>query len=258
VINKANSIAIPVGFNARDPASVAAALASLPVNGLDSYSLAQSGGANLIGPALIIEQLAVASGPVIQVVDYNYGLTLPAESFELATGGLLEATEEIINPESYEIFAGSFVIDIVFIPFNEITYTQSSLYFANTAASAETMIDGEIGGSATGTNFDSLAWVKMDLGAEYLVDRIIIGTATSTMPGGWDKSYTENASIEFSTNDLEWTTAADTQTFNAEGIFVFNVSFAARYIRLARQSGYIAVTEFYALAPQQLLFNAEA
>jgi hypothetical protein len=89
VINKANSIAIPAGFNPRDPATVAAALALLPVNGLDSYSLAQSGGANLIGPALIIEQLAVASGPVIQVVDYNYGLVLPVETFEVASGGFI-------------------------------------------------------------------------------------------------------------------------------------------------------------------------
>jgi hypothetical protein len=100
VINKANSIAIPAGFNPRDPASVAAALALLPDDGLDSYSLAQSGGANLIGPALLIERLVVASGPSIQVVDYNYGLTLPAESFEVASGGFIEGTETTTGGES--------------------------------------------------------------------------------------------------------------------------------------------------------------
>jgi hypothetical protein len=251
---RANTITLPEDY---DPRDISGLLELFPTDGIDVWPESKSAPV-VIGPTLKLERYEVGSGGLIQFSEVPYALVLPTESFELFTGGFLEITEELIDPDSYELLTGAFVDDIVFVGLDEITYTQSSLYFANTAASAETMIDGEIGGSATGTNFDSLAWVKMDLGAEYLVDRIIIGTATSTMPGGWDKSYTENASIEFSTNDLEWTTAADTQTFNAEGIFVFNVFFAARYIRLARQSGYIAVTEFYALAPQQLLFNAEA
>jgi hypothetical protein len=87
---KANSIAIPVGFNPRNPASVAAAVALLPDDGLDTYSLAQAAGLKLIGPALVIERLEASSGPTVQVVDYSYALTLPAETFSLATGGFIE------------------------------------------------------------------------------------------------------------------------------------------------------------------------
>jgi hypothetical protein len=87
---KANSIAIPVGFNPRNPASVAAAVALLPDDGLDTYSLAQAAGLKLIGPALVIERLEASSGPTVQVVDYSYALTLPAETFSLATGGVVE------------------------------------------------------------------------------------------------------------------------------------------------------------------------
>jgi hypothetical protein len=95
---KANSIAIPVGFNPRNPASVAAAVALLPDDGLDTYSLAQAAGLNLIGPALVIERLEVSSGSAAQVVDYSYALTLPAETFELASGGFIEvSTSEPIN-----------------------------------------------------------------------------------------------------------------------------------------------------------------
>jgi hypothetical protein len=87
---KANSIAIPVGFNPRNPASVAAAVALLPDDGLDTYSLAQAAGLKLIGPALVIERLEASSGPTVQVVDYSYALTLPAETFSIATGGFIE------------------------------------------------------------------------------------------------------------------------------------------------------------------------
>jgi len=95
---KANSIAIPVGFNPRNPASVAAAVALLPDDGLDTYSLAQAAGLNLIGPALVIERLEVSSGSAVQVVDYAYALSLPAETFTIATGGTVEYEEGVYLP----------------------------------------------------------------------------------------------------------------------------------------------------------------
>jgi hypothetical protein len=67
LVNKGNTIAIPAGFNPRDPASVAAALAALPTNGRDVYSIGQSGGAGIIGPALEIERLEVSTGPSLVV-----------------------------------------------------------------------------------------------------------------------------------------------------------------------------------------------
>lgn len=85
---KANSIAIPNGFNPADPASVAAALALLPANGSDTFSKVQPDNLGLIGPSLEIELLDVSTGASVVAVDYNYALVLPAESFSLATGGV--------------------------------------------------------------------------------------------------------------------------------------------------------------------------
>jgi hypothetical protein len=93
LVSKGNTIAIPAGFNPRDPASVAAALAALPTNGRDVYSIGQSGGAGIIGPALEIERLEVSTGPSLVVVETLYALTLPAETFSLATGGVVEMVE---------------------------------------------------------------------------------------------------------------------------------------------------------------------
>jgi hypothetical protein len=93
LVNKGNTIAIPAGFNPRDPASVAAALAALPTNGRDVYSIGQSGGAGIIGPALEIERLEVSTGPSLVVEETLYALTLPAETFSLATGGVVEVVD---------------------------------------------------------------------------------------------------------------------------------------------------------------------
>jgi hypothetical protein len=95
---KANSAAIPVGFNPADPASVAAAAAALSTGGRDQYSLGQLGGINLISPAQQIELSGCSSGSFIEVRDYAYALILPAETFELASGGFIEvSTSEPIN-----------------------------------------------------------------------------------------------------------------------------------------------------------------
>jgi hypothetical protein len=87
---KANSIAIPAGFNPRDPASVAAALAALPTNGSDRYAVSQPDDLLLIIPVLESESVEVMTGGFISAIEYEYVLTLPAETFELATGGVVE------------------------------------------------------------------------------------------------------------------------------------------------------------------------
>jgi hypothetical protein len=87
---KANSIAIPAGFNPRDPASVAAALAALPTNGSDRYAVSQPDDLLLIIPVLESESAEVMTGGFISAIEYEYALTLPAETFELATGGFVE------------------------------------------------------------------------------------------------------------------------------------------------------------------------
>jgi hypothetical protein len=137
------------------------------------------------------------------------------------------------------------------INISNIVYSQSSVYSSNTAATNATMTNGLLTGTATGTNSATLSWIKMDMGAEYEVDRIIVGTATSSLPGGWDKSYTENAAIEYSIDNATWTSGGSTGTFATNGIFEISVSFSARYIRISKQNDYLALTELYPLAPEQ-------
>lgn len=115
------------------------------------------------------------------------------------------------------------------------------------------MTDGSFNNTGAGTNLDAIDWVRMDLGQSYEVGTVVIGTATSNIPGGWNKSYTENRNVQYSTDGTSWTTAFNTGTFATNGIYTFSVSFTARYIRIATppESGYLAISEFYALAPGQ-------
>jgi hypothetical protein len=83
---KANSGPIPTGFNPDSPASVAAALATLSATGTDRYAVAQPGGADLIGPVLLIEDVDIYTGPSILAEEFPYALVLPTEEFTLATG----------------------------------------------------------------------------------------------------------------------------------------------------------------------------
>lgn len=108
LVTKANSIATPVGFNPRDPASVAAAFAALPTNGRDVYAVGQPGGAGIIGPALEIERLEISTGPSLMVEETLYALTLPAETFSLATGGVVEGVEfvSVTSPAAVVAVAG--------------------------------------------------------------------------------------------------------------------------------------------------------
>jgi len=89
VASKANSIAIPAGFNPANPASVAAALAALPVDGADSFRSTQNN-TEPIGPFLESERHELFTGSVAVVIDYEYPLLLPTETFSLSTGVVAE------------------------------------------------------------------------------------------------------------------------------------------------------------------------
>jgi hypothetical protein len=113
--------------------------------------------------------------------------------------------------------------------------------FTNTGAGTEST--GSVAGS----------WIKMDLGGSTRVASIVVGTATSNIPGGWNKSYTENKDIQYSVDDSSWTTVANTGTFATNGIYTFTVDITARYIRIANiglvgLQVYVGISEFYALA----------
>lgn len=137
-----------------------------------------------------------------------------------------------------------------FVVIGEILYSQSSVYSGTTAASNANMTNGSISDTATATNNGATEWVQMDLGRVLQISTVVVGTATNSIPGGWGKSYTENRNVQYSIDGSSWTTAFNTGTFASNGIYKFNVSFAARYIRLTA-AGYLAISEFYALGVGQ-------
>jgi hypothetical protein len=131
-----------------------------------------------------------------------------------------------------------------------ITYTQSANYGAGGPnASNASMTDGSFTNTATGTG--NPGWVQADLGQFYVVGTVRVGTATSNIPGGFSKYYTENCIVEYSLDANSWTTAFNTGTFATEGIYSFSTSFTARYVRIRNPNSWLAVSEFYALAPGQ-------
>ena len=127
------------------------------------------------------------------------------------------------------------------------TYTQSSVYGTNTAATNANMTNGSFTEtSQTATNASS-EYVRMDLKSVYNVSVVVIGSDFSnTLSGGWGKGYAENKNVQYSSDGLTWTTAFNTGTFT-QGIQFYPVSFSARYIQIVN-NGYIAITEFYAIA----------
>jgi hypothetical protein len=142
------------------------------------------------------------------------------------------------------------------VPIAAITYSQTSIYSGTTAATNGPMTDGLQTGTQTATNIGTGQWVKMDLGETYSVDRVVIGNATSTVPpGGWNSSYTSNMNLQYSLDDSNWTTILNTGDKSAF-TFLYTLSFSAvsaRYIRLITPSSlWMALTEFYALAPGQI------
>lgn len=142
-------------------------------------------------------------------------------------------------------------------PFNiqNITYSQSSLYYMNDAATNATMTNGiyaEI--SSTGTNgVGSAEWVQMDLGCVYRLTNVVVGCDFDyTLAGGWGPSYTSNKDVEYSFDGITWYYLFNTGSFT-QGIQVYSVDVNARYVRIisdgAVANGWLALTEFYAYGP---------
>lgn len=101
---KANSIVIPNDFSGATPAPT---LAQLPVNGQDVFAEWRQG-ANIIGPTLAVEILTAFTGLYLSNREFEYALTLEAETAELMTGPLIdfvELTRVFVGTASLEIAA---------------------------------------------------------------------------------------------------------------------------------------------------------
>jgi hypothetical protein len=182
----------------------------------------------------------------------NLKLNIPLTSFQFT------ATTPYANRLRLQIPVAGLTITAqppaLFIPVDVsgITYAQSSVWSGSTAASNAIMTDGSFTNTGAATDIGNPAWIRMDLGFSTKVSTIVVGTATSNIPGGWNRSYTENRNLQYSNDAVAWTTATSTGTFAANGIYTFAVSFKARYIRIATTSNdYAAISEFYALSPGQ-------
>jgi hypothetical protein len=102
--SRANSGPIPSGFNPADPASVAAALATLATNGVDRYGVGQEPGAVVISVLSVLEDSDLSTGGVAEVIDYPYQLVLPGESLTVTTGPTVAAREfSPVPPVRYEL-----------------------------------------------------------------------------------------------------------------------------------------------------------
>lgn len=130
----------------------------------------------------------------------------------------------------------------------DATYSQSSVYQDNTAATAAGMANGTHSeASQTGTDNEELAWVQMDLGSVQLLTKVVVGCDyDDELPGGWGASYTEGKDVQASIDGSTWTTLFSTGTFD-DPIQEYPVSAAARYVRIVAVDDYLAVTEFYAV-----------
>ncbi|MEI8251272.1 MAG: discoidin domain-containing protein [Synechococcus sp. ELA057] len=133
---------------------------------------------------------------------------------------------------------------------SSITYSQSSVYTGNTAATNATMTNGSINETtATGTLASSSAHITMDFGAVFPVANVYLGADyNNTLANGWGPTYTSGRRLVYSTDGSTWTTfEASIATFTSSAIRVYSVSFSARYIRIEPvSSDFVAVTEFYA------------
>jgi hypothetical protein len=153
---------------------------------------------------------------------------------------------ELLTTASLRVRAGIAITDPADIDVAAITYSQSSVYVDNTAATNAGMTNGSFNtGTQTGTNNESPAWVRMDFGSIKPVADVIIGCDfDEVIPGDWDKTYTEASDVEISDDGSSWTLLFNTGTLSA-GITTFPVTALGRYIRIQR-NGYLCVTEFYA------------
>jgi hypothetical protein len=129
------------------------------------------------------------------------------------------------------------------------TYSQSSLYWENLAATQAVMQNGITDEPRqTGTDYNVGAnWIMMDFGAVKNFSEIVVGCDFNyTLVGGWGKFYTENASLQTSNDSVNWATVASTGTFSTPSKTFSVPGASARYVRIAyvtRQ--YLCATEFY-------------
>ena len=151
---------------------------------------------------------------------------------------------------------GITVLPLTVAQFTGITYSVSATYSSNSPPTYQYMNDnnanGQTNGSQWGSSSTSFEFIKADLGSTNTVTKIVIGyDYLANLPGGWGTVYTENKTIEISTDNTNWTTMGVTPTYASTGstnglvTINFPTNSYARYIRLSGSS-WLAVLELQA------------
>jgi hypothetical protein len=223
---------------------------------LDHYAFQRAGSTTFTLPAIIWQghDFPVAPGARYRYVERpaedsrhggwcNLTVTLEATAFTTDLGGVTVESPAVITvaahvPEFVEV-----------VPPIAATYSQSSVYSGNDAATAAVMKNGVFAeATQTGTDASALEWVRMDFGSVVSFSSVVVGCDFGdTLAGGWGQFYTENRDVETSSDGTTWTLLFNTGTFT-QGIQTFAYSGSARYIRITAVDDYLAVTEFYATA----------
>lgn len=135
-----------------------------------------------------------------------------------------------------------------------VTYSQSSVYSSNSAATYANMnnnsANGASNGNETGVNEATNNFVKADAGSLKYITHIVIGyDYLNNLAGNWNVSYTEGLTVQGSTNDSSWTNIATTPVYSStgstNGLVTIPVQGNWRYIRLFNPANeFMAVLEF--------------
>lgn len=128
------------------------------------------------------------------------------------------------------------------------SYSQSSVYPSNVnVTSNQTLLRDSNVSTGSATNSETNAFIAIDFGFSRTIDRIVLASPDSNLPGGWGGgSYTNGCELQYSVNGSSWTTITTLSGFSTGTTQTYTNTIIARYVRVFRASGYVALTELRA------------
>ncbi len=134
-------------------------------------------------------------------------------------------------------------------------YSQSSTYANNVDVSSnQNSLKDNNFSTGAGTISSANQWIMADLGSNIKITKIILASPNDLMPGGWGGgSYTNGCVLQYSRDNLNWISIATLSGFSTGTSQTFEVDISARYIRVFRSSGYVALSEFLLYRSNQII-----
>ena len=134
------------------------------------------------------------------------------------------------------------------LPYEELTglYAQSTVYDSYVdVGTNQTLLKDNSFATGAGTSNSGFNWITIDLNQVKGINKIYLASPDSLMPGGWvGGGYTNGCILEYSTDNINYTPIATLSNFGTGTTQDFLVNITARYIRVKRDSGYVALSEF--------------